>query len=159
MILDMEKLLAFMRSKKLMVIASHDAKDVWVTNLYIGVDAKGLIYFISPEDTKHSLMIRKNPHVAFSIAWFDETNPKNRKAVQGLGDCRSAESEEEVAMGVKLHNQNFPEFKEHITIEWIRNNEWASHVWVLKPTYVKYWDDEIYGDDGSEEFFLNEQLK
>jgi uncharacterized protein YhbP (UPF0306 family) len=50
----MEKLLEFIQSQKLMVVACHSEKDVWVANTYIGVDEKGTIYFISPEDTKHS---------------------------------------------------------------------------------------------------------
>mgnify|MGYP001558859971 FL=1 len=135
-----------------MIIASCDEKDVWVANVYFGVDEKATIYFVSSKDTKHSQMILKNPKVAFSIAWFDTSNHKNRKAVQGLGVCRPAESEEEIINGVKLHNQNFPEFKEKITVEWIHNNAWGSKIWVLKPSYMKYWDDEIYGDDESEEF-------
>jgi hypothetical protein len=97
----------------------------------------------------------KNPNVAFSIAWFDPNNHKNRKAVQGLGICHLAENEEEIKTGVKLHNQNFQEFKETITLEWIHSNKWGSKVWVLKPTYIKYWDDEIYGDNESEEFTLS----
>ena len=152
---NMEKLLEFLQSQKLMVVACHSEKDVWVANTYIGVDEKGTIYFISPENTKHSRMILKNPNVAFSIAWFDPNNHKNRKAVQGLGICRPAENEEEIKTGIRLHNQNFQEFKETITIKWVHNNKWGSKVWVVKPTYIKYWDDEIYGDNESEEFTLS----
>ena len=137
-----------------MVLASSENNNAWIANIYIGVDERGLIYFISPQDNKHSKIILKNPNVAFSIAWFDPKNHKNRKAVQGLGVCRPAENEEEIITGVKLHNKNFPEFKKRITVNWIHKNEWGSKVWVLKPTYMKYWDDEIYGAEESEEFKL-----
>lgn len=149
---DINKLLKFIKSQKLMVIASSNGEDVWVANVYYGIDDKVMIYFISPEDNRHSKMILKNPKIAFSIAWFDANNHKNRKAIQGVGICRPAENEEEIKIGVRLHNQNFPEFKERITVDWIHNNEWGSKVWVLKPTYIKYWDDELYGDDETEEF-------
>jgi uncharacterized protein YhbP (UPF0306 family) len=148
----MEKWLQFLQGQKLLVLASHDEKDVWVANVYFGTDEKGTLYFISPKDNRHSAMILKNPNVAFSIAWFDATNHKNRKAVQGVGVCRPAENDGEIATGVQLHNQHFPEFKERITIDWIRTNEYGSCVWVLKPSFMKYWDDEIYGDEESEEF-------
>jgi len=152
----MEQVLKFIESQKLMVIASHDEKEIWVANVYIGTDEKGHIYFISPENNRHSQMILKSPEIAFSIAWFDPTNHKNRKAVQGLGSCRPAENEDEIKTGVKLHNQNFPEFKERITVDWIHNNQWGSRVWVLKPAFLKYWDDELYGDDETREFNLND---
>lgn len=135
-----------------MVIASQSKKEVWIANVYIGTDEKANIYFVSPMGNKHSRMILKNPNVAFSIAWFDPMNHKNRKAIQGLGTCRLAKNEDEIITGVKLHNQNFPEFKERITVEWIHSNKWNSKVWVLKPTYVKYWDDELYKGRESKEF-------
>lgn len=137
-----------------MVIASREGEEVWVANVYFGVDEKGLIYFISPENNKHSKMILNNPKIAFSIAWFDPTNHANRKAVQGLGICRPAQNEGEIKTGVTLHNQNFPEFKERITVDWIHTNEFGSRVWVLQPIYMKYWDDELYGDKESEEFTI-----
>jgi uncharacterized protein YhbP (UPF0306 family) len=150
----MDNVLKFIKSQKLMALASSSSKDLWVTNLYIGVDENINIYFISPKGAKHSKMILDNPNVAFSTAWFDPKNHANRKAIQGKGTCKIAENEEEIKMGVKLHNQNFPEFKSKVTVEWIHSNKWESKVWVLKPSYIKYWDDEIYGDRETEEFNL-----
>ena len=152
--LAMEKPLKFIKNQKLMVIASRDEKDVWVANVYFGVDEKATIYFISPKNTKHSQMILKNPKVAFSIAWFDPNNHKNRKAIQGLGVCRPAKNPTEIATGVKLLYKKFPDLRDILTVKWIMTNVWGSKIWVLKPTYMKYWDDEIYGDDETEEFTL-----
>lgn len=150
----MKKALKFIKSQKLMTIASQDGKGVWVANVYISIDEKATIYFISPEDTKHSQMILKNPNVSFSVAWFDPKNQKNRKAVQGLGVCRPAKNPAEIATGIKLLYKNFPDLRDILTVKWIMTNAWGSKVWVLKPTYMKYWDDEIYGDEESEEFTL-----
>ena len=137
-----------------MTIASQGEKDIWVANVYIGVDEKATIYFVSSKDTKHSKMILKNSNVAFSIAWFDPNNNKNRKSVQGLGVCRPAENPTEIAIGIKLLYKNFPDLRDIFTVKWITTNAWNSKVWILKPSYMKYWDDEIYGDDESEEFTL-----
>ncbi len=153
----MEKVLEFLKNKKLLIIASTNNDEVWIANVYFSTDEKGLLYFISPEDSKHSKMILKNPKIAFSVTWFDENNHKNRKAIQGLGICRPAQNEEEIIVGVRLHNENFPEFRERITIDWIHENEWGSKVWVLQPSYIKYWDDELYGDDETEEFYLSQK--
>ncbi len=146
--------LTFIKGQKLVIIASHDDAGSWVANVYYGVDDQGTLYFISREGARHSQMFLKDPRTAFSIAWFDPSNHKNRKAIQGVGTCRLAKDEEEIAIGVQLHNINFPEFKERITIDWVHSNEWGSKVWVLTPTYLKYWDDELYGEDESREFFL-----
>ena len=148
----MDNLLKFIKSQKLMVIASHGEKYIWVANVYYGIDDNFKFYFVSPEDTKHSQQILKNPKIAFSVVWFDPANHKNRKAVQGLGSCRLAQNEEEMAKGVQLHNYNFPEFAQRITVEWIHANEFESRIWVVEPSYMKYWDDELYGEKETEEF-------
>lgn len=138
-----------------MVIASSDESGPWIANVYFCADDSGELYFISPEKNRHSQMILQNPNVAFSVAWFDSNNHKNRKGVQGLGTCHIAESEEEIEIGVGLYSANFPESKERITAEWVHTNEWGSKVWILKPSYMKYWDDELYGDDESKEFVIS----
>lgn len=138
----------------MMTIASHDKDDVWVANVYVSVDDEANIYFISPKDAKHSQMILKNPNVAFSFAWFDPKNHKNRKGVQGLGVCHSVKNPAETATGIKLLYKAFPDLRDILTVKWITTNVWGTKVWKLKPTYMKYWDDEIYGDNESEEFTL-----
>lgn len=150
----MNNLLDFLKSQGLLVIASHDSGDIWIANVYYGIDDDFKIYFVSPEDAKHSQQILKNPKVAFSVAWFDPSNHKNRKAVQGLGICRPAKNDGEIEIGVQLHNRNFPEFKERITIDWVHTNEFKSRVWVIDPTYIKHWNDELYGEGEIKEFRL-----
>ncbi|MBI2633461.1 MAG: pyridoxamine 5'-phosphate oxidase family protein [Parcubacteria group bacterium] len=148
----MKELFKFIKNQELMVIASRDEKDIWVANVYFSVDEKLTIYFISPKDTKHSQMILKNPDITFSIAWFDPSNHKNRKAVQGLGVCRSAKNLVATTTGIKLLYKKFPDLRDTLTVKWIMKNVWGAKVWVLEPTYIKYWDDELYGDNETEEF-------
>lgn len=148
----MKNLLQFLKSQKLLVLATKDGDGLWVANVYYGIGDDFKIYFVSRENTKHSSHILNDPQIAFSIAWFDNGNHKNRKAVQGLGVCRPANTEEEIVRGVKLHNENFPEFAERITVGWIRDKEVGSDVWTIEPSYMKYWDDELYGNDGTQEF-------
>lgn len=150
----MEKVIRFIKSQQLMTLASRDAKDIWIANVYIGVDGKGAIYFISPKDAKHSKMILENPNVAFSVSWFDPKNHKNRKAIQGQGLCRLAKMPTEMITGLKIMYKNFPDLRDMLTVKWIKENAWGTKVWVLKPTYMKYWDDEVYGDDESKEFII-----
>ncbi len=148
----MQDLLNFLKSQKLLVVASGAEKDIWISNVYYGIGDDFKFYFVSPERAKHSQHFLQNPEVAFSVAWFDPSNHKNRKAVQGRGLVKVAATEEDIEKGVALHNQNFPEFAERITVEWIKSNEWNSKVWVLKPTYMKHWSDELYGEKETEEF-------
>jgi len=134
-----------------MAIASH-ASDLWIANVYFGVDDDFNIYFIGSDKTKNNQQIEKNPQVAFSTIWFDENDHANRKGVQGVGTCTVATDGPDIAKGIALHNLNYPEFRERITVEWIGSNEYGSKVWIIKPQFIKFWNDELYGDDESEDF-------
>lgn len=136
-----------------MAIASCEG-GIWITNIYYGIDSSSHIYFISPTDTKHSQQIMRSPDIAFSVAWYDKENPGNRKAVQGLGVCRVAEKEEDVRQGVSLHNENFPQFKQTLTPEYLLSSKNDTKVWILKPRYIKFWNDELYGKEEWREFQL-----
>ena len=148
-----KELFEFLKNQRLMAIASCEG-GIWVANIYYGIDDDSRIYFISPTDTRHSQQIMKSPDVAFSVAWYDEESPGNRKAVQGLGVCTVAEKEEDIRKGVYLHNENFPEFMQTLTPEYLLSSKNDTKVWILKPRYIKFWNDELYGEEEWEEFQL-----
>ena len=72
--------------------------------------------------------------------------------MQGQGFCRIAKTDQEIRKGIKLHNQNFPEFTNRITFDWVKSSHNKFQVWIIDPIYIKYWDDELYKDDEFEEF-------
>ena len=146
-----EKLLQFLKSQRLIVIASK-GDDIWISNIYYGIDDNFKFYYISSEVAKHSKHILNSPKVAFSVAWYNNNNHEDRKAIQGKGKCKIAENDEEINKGVELHNKNFPEFAKRITVDWVKSKENNSHVWIIEPEFIKFWNDELYGDDEIEEF-------
>lgn len=148
---SMEKLLEFIKKQRIMVIASCGDGEVWVANVYADIDDEGVIYFVSSDDTKHSKMIAKNPNVAFSFAWAEPNDSENRKGIQGQGHCRKAEDVKEIVTGLALLVKKLPVFKKFFTLDRIQANK-AKGVWVIEPTKMKYWDDERYGNNSSEEF-------
>lgn len=145
-------LISFLQSQRVLAIATQADGELWIANVFMGADNDGRIYFVSNEETKHSTHILENPNVAFSTVWFKEGDHLDRRGVQGVGTCRIATLDKEITEGVRLHNENYPEFVEQITVDWIKRDENKSHVWVIKPTFIKYWDDKLYGQDGTEEF-------
>lgn len=145
------ELKTFLDSQRLLVIASFD-KEPWITNVFYGADENGKLYFVSNEKTRHSQHILNNPNIVFSIAWFNENDHMDRKAIQGKGTCTVATKQEEIEKGIRLHNTNFPQFAKSITVNYIMSEENTVRVWIVTPTYIKHWDDKLYGIDGTKEF-------
>ena len=148
----MEHYLEFTQSQHVLTLACHSDAEIWTANVYFATDDVGTMFFVSPKDTKHSALIFKNSAIAFSSAWFDAADHKNRKSIQGLGMCRLASTEKEIETGIALLYKKFPDMHDTLTLKWILTNAWGTRVWVIKPTFIKYWDDELYGDEESAEF-------
>ncbi|MFT4311476.1 MAG: pyridoxamine 5'-phosphate oxidase family protein [Candidatus Woesearchaeota archaeon] len=145
----MKEALEFMKSQESMAIASY-SKDLWIANIFYIVDDDFKVYFISPKDAKHSKDYIENPEVSFSVIWYNKNDHEDRKGIQGKGICRPAKNDKELMRGVDLHNKQFPVFKERINYDYIRNN---SCVWIIEPSLIKYWDDELYSDKTKEFHF------
>ena len=146
-----QQLLQFLKTQRCLVIASYDG-ELWISNVFFGVDDNFCIYFVSGTNERHSQQIQKNPEIAFSTVWYNEQDHTDRKGIQGTGTCALAEAREDIETGTALHNQNFPQFAEKIGPTYIQAEENDAAVWVITPHYIKYWDDELFGNKATEEF-------
>lgn len=143
----------FIKSQKLLVLSTVDENgQPWISNVYFSADDELNLFFVSPTDTKHSKHIAKNPHVAFSIPWYDEMNLANRKAIQGIGACKRITSAKETIRLLKNHYQYYPLWKDAITYKAMREKLIESRPYVIKPTHMKFWNDELYGEEKVEQF-------
>jgi uncharacterized protein YhbP (UPF0306 family) len=148
-----KELLDFLKSQRIMTIASAEG-GLWLATVYYGIAEDERMFFVSPKQARHSQQILQNPNIAFAVAWYDMESPGNRKAVQGLGACVMAKDERDIRMGVQLHNHNFPQFAHELTPEYVLHNTEGTSVWMIAPTYIKFWNDELYGTQQTQEFTL-----
>lgn len=147
----MDELNQFLQAQRILQIAPH-AGDPWIANVFMGCEDAQKIYFIGSKNTLYGQKLLEDPRLAFATAWHAEGDHLDRKGIQGVGEADLNPSEADIAKGVALHNQNYPEFAERITVEWIHTNEKGSGVWTITPSFIKFWNDDLYGQDGSKEF-------
>lgn len=149
-------LLNFIQEQKLMVIATTDEKNKpWICNVYYSSDNDLNFYIVSPSDTNHSRHLIDRPEVAFSIVWYDKNNLSNRLAIQGKGKMVLVKGVSENIAALKVHHKKYPEWKEFINWENMVKKVIESKIYKITPTYMKFWNDELYGEEGIEEFNLN----
>ena len=147
----MKELTEFLQKQRILQIAPH-AGDPWIANVYMGCESPEKIYFIGSKNTRYGKKLLEDHKLAFATAWCNEHDHKDRKGIQGVGEAVLTEDENDIKKGVELHTKNYPEFADRITVDWINTNTKGSGVWVIKLTYIKFWDDEVYGLDGFKEF-------
>jgi len=148
-----QTLLKFLQDQRLITLASVDEQNKpWVSNAYYSVDKNMNFFFVSPLDTAHSRNLKANSDIAFSIAWFDENDLSNRVAIQGTGICELVTKPSEVVSLLKNHYKYFPSWKDSVNYENIAKKLIESRPYVIRSKYIKFWNDELYGEEGVEEF-------
>ena len=151
----MDDVKAFLESQKLLVLSTVDEQgNPWTCNVYYSVDNKLNIFFVSPVSTKHIQHIKHNQRVSFSVPWFNPDDLTDRKAIQGAGVCEQVTSPKTIISLIKNHSKYYPLWKEVLTYENIKSSTIESRPFIIKPDYLKYWDDKLYGSEGTKEFKL-----
>ena len=139
------EIVKFIKENGVMTLATSDSEP-WVCTLYYGTDENPTLYLVTDPNSVHGKMIEKNPNVAFNI--FDShtkvTQPK--KGIQGKGICTQVKDFKEVAKGLMLWHKANPGNEARITIEAIK--KWKdTRIYKIKPTYLKFFNKELYGKD------------
>ena len=147
----MDELTQFLQTQKILQIAPQ-SDEPWIANVLMGCNSPKKLYFVGSPATRYGQLLTENKRLAFATAWHQQDNHLDRKGIQGTGTAHFSTDETEIVEGVTLHNQKYPEFAERITTDWVKENERGSGVWVITPDYIKFWNDELYGQDGSKEF-------
>ena len=143
----------FLKNQKLLVLSTVDGRgNPWTSNLYYSVDRDLNLFFVSSPDTNHGMHITAHSQISFSVPWYDEKNLGNRKAVQGTGICKRITRAEEIIKLLKNHYKYYPLWKDVVTHKAMQNNLIKSRPYLIKPNYMKFWNDEVYGDEGVREF-------
>jgi uncharacterized protein YhbP (UPF0306 family) len=100
-------------------------------------------------DTKHSQIISSFPNIAFAIARFNPHDFDDRKGIQGTGICMQIDFDEEIIRKYcEKYKRSFEDTKKYM----LENPGLA--LYKITPQFIKYWDDEMLGEEGTEEFTL-----
>lgn len=152
-----QQILKFISKRYLLSIATVDEENnPWVCNVYFSQDEDLNIYFISPNDTNHSKHIKNNSKVAFTVNWYDENSLDNRKAIQAIGICKQI-GIKDLKHAIKCMIMKYPDWKDFLTFEKVTKDLIKSKVYKITPSYIKYWDDELFGEEGVREMVIGKQ--
>jgi uncharacterized protein YhbP (UPF0306 family) len=148
-------MLQFLRKQRLLQVATVDNEHApWIANVYFSVTNSGEFFFVSPETTNHSKHLKDNATVAFSVAWFNEKDMGDRKAVQGKGTCSIITDPLMIGKFLANHYIYYPLWKSVITEKNMAQKIIASRPYIIKPTYMKFWSDKDFGEEGTEEYYF-----
>lgn len=103
------------------------------------------MFFMSKPSTEHVKNILKNPKVAGEIADTHQTWESPRRGIQFMGTAREIKKDEAPHV-VRAYMQQHPGFERH-KLDPITKTTKAvhTHAYVIRPTYLKIFDEKIFG--------------
>lgn len=144
-----QKLLEYLKSRDLLILATNGPT---ASTLYYGIDEDFNFYIVTSSASEHGVNFKKNPKVACVIT---DTNQKmfetsNKIGVQMIGMIEQVnEVELRKSLDVWSHGNN------EMTEKFYKNiseNLWKDRVFKILPKEIKWFNEELFGEDGIEAF-------
>lgn len=151
---DKEELLKFLKSKNFMSLATVKGTEPYNCVVYYGIDDDFNIYFVSQLSRDHSKNIKENSKVALTIADSRQKVTDDKIGVQLKGECLLVKNPIEALRALKLWNKANPGVESMINLDNIKNKVIQSRVYRVKPSFAKFFNENLYGKDGIKEIDL-----
>ena len=144
-------LLSYIHSHYLVVLATC-SDGPWASSVYYVADDECNIYFLSDPNTRHGKHIEDNKKIAGVITDTEQKATDKKKGIQFEGTVSLVDDETEMLYAVKMWNEKNKGMEKYITMENITKNKIKSKVYKIVPTLIKFFNEELYGEEGIEEF-------
>lgn len=154
-----QKLFNYLKTQRLMSLASFGER-LANCSVYYAVDEDFNFYFISEPDSEHCKNIEIHNQVACAIA--DSHQPVRDKKIgaQIKGVVSNIHGVDKLEAMIDLWNSTNPGMESIISINNFRNKILKSHAYKIEPTEIKFFNEELYGEEGLELFpFVENPLK
>lgn len=147
------KLLKYLQSQELMSLATYNNKGPNTCIVYYGIDNDFNLYIITSPSTEHGKNIASNHMVACSITNTNQPmyNTKYKIGVQIKGIAQEITKPESMKVALQVWSKNRGDVVKKY-IHNITNNIWKVRPYVIKPKEIKWFNEELYGDEGVEIF-------
>ncbi|HDH31169.1 MAG TPA: hypothetical protein ENH26_00090 [Candidatus Wolfebacteria bacterium] len=146
-----QQLLNYLKSQKLMSLATY-GDEIAACVVYYAVDDDFNFYFISPQDTQHCINIAKNKNIACSIADSHQKVSDKKIGAQIQGEASEITGKDKIIAVLKMWHQMNPGVESLISFDKIKNKIIESRVYKIKPFRIKFFNEELYGDEEDEVF-------
>ena len=146
-----DALYTYLKSQRLMALATR-GKTIANCVVYYAVDENFNFYFISEPDSEHCTNITSDPNVACSITDSQQPVRAKKIGVQIKGTVTDIHGIDRLDAIIDLWNSTNPGMEAIISINNFRNKILKSHAYKIQPAEIKFFNEDLYGEEGSETF-------
>lgn len=146
---DNKELLKYLKSQRLMTLATSVNNKSWVCSVYYVIDSELNLYFVSPPESKHCQDILKNKAVACAIADSHTPNSAKKVGVQLTGIASQVRGWEKTKVLLKMWHKAAPGAEDVINTANMKNKVVSSRVYKVRPNLIKFFNQNLYSNPSS----------
>lgn len=136
-----------------MTLATH-GEHLWAATVFYVSDDDLNLYFISPPDAEHVEQINVNSEVACAIADSHQKAGEPKLGLQLYGHASEEKGLETLKWMFKMYNKLHPTTKEKLNFDNFQSKVMTSRVFKVTPKKIKFFNQELFGDEEEREYFL-----
>ncbi|OGM13186.1 hypothetical protein A3D84_05365 [Candidatus Woesebacteria bacterium RIFCSPHIGHO2_02_FULL_42_20] len=137
----------YLKSQRLMTLATCADKP-WVATVYFAVDNDLNFYFVSSPKSKHCKDIEKNSKVAVNVADSHTPNSAKKVGIQAQGVASQVKGWERTKVLLKMWHRAAPGMEGVVNVKSMKEKIISSRVYKIQPTFIKYFNQKLYGEEG-----------
>ncbi len=137
----------FLKGNGILTLAVAENDRPWVCTGYYGLDGEMNLYFVTDPGNRHGRIVAKNPKVAFNIFDSHQKITEQKKGVQGEGTIDVVRGLVPVTRALLLWHKANPGIETKITIKDILKKITDTKIYKVRPTYLKFFNQELYGEE------------
>jgi uncharacterized protein YhbP (UPF0306 family) len=150
---EKEMLLDFMKSHKLMTLATFDNKP-WVATVFYVADENLNLYFLTSPKTEHGQHIAKNGMVACNIINSHQQVISQKMGLQIEGTAEKVSVFESIKKTLQMWHNTNPGKEDKLSFDNIKNKVIGARVYKVTPSRMKFFNEKLYLKEESKVFEL-----
>ena len=152
------ELFTFLKSQNLMSLATF-GDTISNCYIYFAIDEDFNMYFISEPDSTHCKNIAIHNQVACVVADSHQLVRSKKIGAHILGVVEDVSGIDRFEAILELWNSTNPGMESLISINNFRNKILNSRAYKIRPTEIKFFNEELYGEEGFEILSLDQSKK
>ena len=146
--MDIKNLISdYLKDIKLMQLATSQADQPWLCNVWYVIDDQDKVYWISRETRRHSQEIAQNPLVSCKFhRWFNEGLGQQGKSGVMAGKAQKLDNPSDIEEAYALYLARYPKLAEFQSLEASLDDTGDHKFYCMTPHEIIWWDEKNFPD-------------
>jgi uncharacterized protein YhbP (UPF0306 family) len=151
---DKKLILDYLKSHKLMTLATVSGNKPWVATVYYAVDDNLNLYLVASPKTEHGQAAARNKNVACNIADSHQLVTDKKVGMQIQGAIERLKGIAAVKGALKMWHRVNPGKEAIINWENMSKKAIKSRTYKVTPKKIRFFNEELYGEKEHETYYL-----